>query len=152
MEAYSQGDYTAIPSGTYGGTIFSPSAASTIKSRQHAAKQHQTTKSKGGSTSTGGTSGGTTGSTGGSTGSGLPNVDDTGAGDGGGLVGDLTGTIGGITGGGGSGGSTSSPAPNPVTNTLTRTEALAQCTLQGVVDLPLTGTNELEDCIARLMG
>jgi membrane-bound lytic murein transglycosylase B len=61
MEAYSQGDYTAIPSGTYGGTIFSPSSSSTIKSRQHAAKQNQT--------STGGTSGGTSGgSTGGSTG------------------------------------------------------------------------------------
>ena len=30
MEAYSQGDYTAIPSGTYGGTVFSPSAASTM--------------------------------------------------------------------------------------------------------------------------
>jgi len=38
MEAYSQGDYTAIPSGTYGGTIFTPSASSTIKSRQHHAQ------------------------------------------------------------------------------------------------------------------
>ncbi|HEX2895622.1 MAG TPA: hypothetical protein VHO29_16590 [Marmoricola sp.] len=48
MEAYSQGDYTAIPSGTYGGTVFSPSAASTIKSRQqHAkAKQHQAATSQ----------------------------------------------------------------------------------------------------------
>ncbi|HEY0903748.1 MAG TPA: lytic transglycosylase domain-containing protein, partial [Marmoricola sp.] len=39
MEAYSQGDYTAIPSGTYGGTIFSPSYASTIKDRQEKAKK-----------------------------------------------------------------------------------------------------------------
>ena len=58
MEAYSQGDYTAIPSGTYGGTIFSPSAASTIKTRQHAAQQHSSTSTSGGSTTT--TSGGTT--------------------------------------------------------------------------------------------
>jgi membrane-bound lytic murein transglycosylase B len=60
MEAYSQGDYTAIPSGTYGGTIFSPSAASTIKSRQHAAQQHHssTTTTAGGSTTT--TTGGST--------------------------------------------------------------------------------------------
>lgn len=34
MEAYSQGDYSAIPSGTYGGTVFTPSYSSAIKSRQ----------------------------------------------------------------------------------------------------------------------
>ena len=48
MEAYSQGDYTAIPSGTYGGTIFTPSAASTIKSRQHQAKAQQHAAAAGG--------------------------------------------------------------------------------------------------------
>jgi hypothetical protein len=58
MEAYSQGDYTAIPSGTYGGTIFSPSAASTIKTRQHAAQQQHSSTATGGSTTT--TSGGST--------------------------------------------------------------------------------------------
>lgn len=31
MEAYSQGDYSAIPSGTYGGTVFTPSYSSAIK-------------------------------------------------------------------------------------------------------------------------
>jgi membrane-bound lytic murein transglycosylase B len=59
MEAYSQGDYTAIPSGTYGGSIFSPSASSTIKSRQQAAQQHQSSSSS--------TSGSPTGTDGGST-------------------------------------------------------------------------------------
>ncbi len=38
MEAYSQGDYTAIPSGTYGGTVFTPSYTSAIKSKKHKAK------------------------------------------------------------------------------------------------------------------
>jgi membrane-bound lytic murein transglycosylase B len=51
MEAYSQGDYTAIPSGTYGGTIFSPSASSTIKSRQHTSKTHSTTTTSPGTSS-----------------------------------------------------------------------------------------------------
>ncbi len=49
MEAYSAGDYTAIPSGTYGGTVFSPSYTSTIKAlHQQAAtrpKKSGTTKS-----------------------------------------------------------------------------------------------------------
>lgn len=31
MEAYSQGDYTSVPSGTYGGTVFTPSYTSAIK-------------------------------------------------------------------------------------------------------------------------
>ncbi|MFL6062090.1 MAG: lytic transglycosylase domain-containing protein [Marmoricola sp.] len=36
MEAYSQGDYSAIPSGTYGGNVFTPSYSSAIQTR----KQH----------------------------------------------------------------------------------------------------------------
>ena len=49
MEAYSSGDYTAVPSGTYGGTSYSPSYSSAIdksykvakerKAKQKAAKQ-----------------------------------------------------------------------------------------------------------------
>jgi len=66
MEAYSQGDYTAIPSGTYGGTIFTPSAASTIKSRQHQAKAQQhaaaAAAAAGATGSTGGASAGSSGS------------------------------------------------------------------------------------------
>ncbi|MET3961392.1 hypothetical protein ABIE44_001326 [Marmoricola sp. OAE513] len=34
MEAYSQGDYSATPSGTYGGTVFTPSYSSAIKTRK----------------------------------------------------------------------------------------------------------------------
>src|SRR5689334_23130509 len=55
MEAYSQGEYTAIPSGTYGGTVFTPSYSSAVKSRTH--KPAKAPKPTGGDTtgSTGGT-------------------------------------------------------------------------------------------------
>jgi len=33
MEAYSQGEYSAIPSGTYGGTVFTPSYSSAVPNR-----------------------------------------------------------------------------------------------------------------------
>ena len=55
MEAYSQGDYTAIPSGTYGGTVFTPSYSSAIKNR--ADKPNKTTKPSG--STNGSTDGGT---------------------------------------------------------------------------------------------
>src|SRR3954454_8766481 len=86
MEAYSQGDYTAIPSGTYGGTLFTPSAASTIKSRQHQAAKQRAKKA----------SGSTSGSTGGSTGSGTGSGG-TGTGPIGGTGGDTGGTTGKVT-------------------------------------------------------
>jgi hypothetical protein len=42
MAAYSQGDYTAVPSGTYGGTTFSPSYSAQIADQRHRAKvRHQ---------------------------------------------------------------------------------------------------------------
>ena len=82
MEAYSSGDYTAVPSGTYGGTSYSPSYSSAIdksykvakerKAKQKAAKQRAiangraTGSGAAGSGSSGGVGGtGTTGSTGG---------------------------------------------------------------------------------------
>ncbi|MFL6106018.1 MAG: lytic transglycosylase domain-containing protein [Marmoricola sp.] len=56
MEAYGQGDYTAIPSGTYGGTVFTPSYSSAVQKRTH--KPAKTAKPSGTThhTSTGGTS------------------------------------------------------------------------------------------------
>lgn len=39
MEAYSAGEYTAIPSGTYGGTVFTPDYTSTLKSREKKEKK-----------------------------------------------------------------------------------------------------------------
>ncbi|WP_207210369.1 lytic transglycosylase domain-containing protein [Nocardioides zhouii] len=38
-----------------------------------------------------------------------------------------------------------------ITQTLTLAEALAMCTAQGVIDLPLTGPNELLDCANKLL-
>src|SRR5690242_15452220 len=47
MEAYSQGQYTAIPSGTYGGTVFTPSYSTAIQNRTH--KPAKSPKPTGGS-------------------------------------------------------------------------------------------------------
>lgn len=38
MEAYSQGEYTSVPSGTYGGTVFTPSYTSVIKKQRSESK------------------------------------------------------------------------------------------------------------------
>ncbi|HET9500196.1 MAG TPA: lytic murein transglycosylase [Marmoricola sp.] len=71
MEAYSQGEYTALPSGTYGGTLFTPSYTSAIESQQ---RFNRTTARRPGSqpARTGGRSGGSTapGTTGGTGGTG----------------------------------------------------------------------------------
>ena len=76
MEAYSSGDYTAVPSGTQGGTSFSPSYSSAIDQSYKAAKvrkakeraaqqrrrqQQQAAASGGSSSGSGSSTGGTTG-------------------------------------------------------------------------------------------
>ena len=38
-----------------------------------------------------------------------------------------------------------------ISQTLTLAEAIAQCTMQGVIDLPLTGPNELLECANKLL-
>ena len=43
------------------------------------------------------------------------------------------------------------PAPPPLDQTLTYVQAVAQCTTQGVVDNPLTATNELANCANALL-
>ncbi|HEX4190098.1 MAG TPA: lytic murein transglycosylase [Marmoricola sp.] len=53
-EAYSEGDYSSVPSGTYGGTVFTPSYTSAVKLH----KQHQKTTST--TTTTTATGSGTT--------------------------------------------------------------------------------------------
>src|SRR4051812_5240119 len=110
MEAYSSGDYTAVPSGTYGGASYSSSASSYSTALNKAHKQAKARHAKqkyapahGGSTAGFGkgstSSGGVGGVTGGSTGSG---------GSGGGLLG------GGGTGTGGSGSGGSNPVGDAV--------------------------------------
>ena len=129
MEAYSQGDYTAVPSGTYGGTTFSPSYSSAIDRSYQVAKERKqreakkaATGSNGGKGSTGGAGTGTDPGTGTGTGTGTP--------PGGGLPTDggtttggddpvkklkdtVGGVVGGVTGGGSGGGAPVAAAPRP---------------------------------------
>jgi membrane-bound lytic murein transglycosylase B len=123
MEAYSQGDYTAVPAGASGGSVFSPSYTASISGRKHAAKaraQHAK-HSRSSTGSTGGTSSGTTtGSTsGGSTTSGTGST-----GSAGGTGGSVGGTLGGLTGGGG--GSSPAPAPTAVPSAVAKTLSYAE--------------------------
>jgi hypothetical protein len=57
MEAYSQGDYTAVPSGTYGGTSFSSSYSSSIDKSYKVAKQRKAREAKARANGTNGTRG-----------------------------------------------------------------------------------------------
>ena len=131
MEAYSSGDYTAVPSGTQAGTSFSPSYSAAIDSSYKAAKERKAreraAKKRAAEQSSGGSGSGSGGSTSGGTGS-LPGTDggDTGGTDTGGLpgtgggggsdpVGDAVNkvgdAVGGATGGGGGGGGSAAAAP-----------------------------------------
>ena len=136
MEAYSSGDYTAVPSGTYGGASYSSSASSYSTAINKAHKQAKVRHAKqkyaaahggslagyGGPGSTGSGSGSGSGGSGGGTGGTGVNVPGTGGGSGGGSGGDpvtkvvkgVTGTVGGVVGGvtGGGGGGNNSPAPS----------------------------------------
>jgi len=112
MEAYSQGEYTAIPSGTYGGTVFTPSYSSAIQNRTH--KPAKTTKPSG--TSNSGSTGGNEQPSNPSTPSG-PSTPTTPANPLAPLTDQLTGALGGVT--------------QPVVDTLsTLTEALDFCNSQ----------------------
>jgi len=81
MEAYSQGDYTAVPSGTQGGTTFSPSYSSAIDRSYQKAKERKAreAKARADGTSTSGDSDGTDGdsATGGDSTPDAPDPDDT---------------------------------------------------------------------------
>ena len=146
MEAYSQGDYTAIPSGTYGGTVFSPSAASTIKSRQHAAQQHHATASTSSSSSSSTSSSGSTGSTGGTSGTGsspsAPKPPSTTT-----VTDPITQATQGVTSG-------LSTVTQPAVNTLdTRAEASSFCDsqLSGLVSSLLLNTADSK-CASKVQG
>ena len=66
MEAYQSGDYTSVPSDSYGGTLFAPNYANAIQRNRHESKS-ATTKNgtkKGATSTTGGTTDTNTGTTG----------------------------------------------------------------------------------------
>ena len=164
MEAYSSGDYTAVPSGTQGGSSLSPSYSSAIarsyqkaeqrKQAQALAKQRTqaATGGLGGATSSAGggtTSSTTTGTLPGTT-SGTSSGGTTSGGDTvGKTVKKTTDTVkkvvGGVTGGGSS---TPTKAPAPVTNTLTKAEATTKCLASGISALD---TAALNACVIKLM-
>ncbi|MCW2754188.1 MAG: hypothetical protein JWQ32_1599 [Marmoricola sp.] len=114
MDAYTQGDYSAIPSGTYGGTVFTPSYSTAVKDRRplKASTTHTTTTTGGTSTTT--TGGGSTGTGGGTT---TPTPPATPANPLSGVTSSLTTTV--------------TTAIKPVTDTLaTLTQALGFCATQ----------------------
>lgn len=181
MEAYSSGDYTAVPSGTQGGTTFSPSYSSAIdrsykvakqrKAKAHAAQVRQQRAANGGSGSTasgtsGTTAGGGTAATGGATGA-LSGAASGGSGSGGGgsnPVGDavkgvgdaVKGTVGGLTGGGSGGstggGSTPTPKPTPLPDPVTPVISEAEARIQCLKENPLLSPSALLTCIAGKRG
>src|SRR3954454_14054029 len=123
MQAYSNGDYSAVPNNSTGSTTFTPSYGDSVVGGgargYHPPKHTLPAKgTRGGGTSTGGAGGaGGTGGTGGTGGSDTtptqapptqspttPNPPSTGGGDGG-AGGTVGGIVGGITGGGSGGGS-----------------------------------------------
>jgi hypothetical protein len=171
MEAYSSGDYTAVPSGTYGGTSFSPSYSSAIDKSYQVSKQRKAKERKeraNGTASSGGSTG--TGSTGGTGGGGTVGTPGTGGGviGGGGGTGG-TGTSGGdtatgvtgtikktvdgvtktVTGGGG--GSTSTPTPSPTSNPVTKLLTVPQAKLECAKTYSvITQPAAFASCVAKL--
>ncbi len=179
MEAYSSGDYTAVPSGTQGGTTFSPSYSSAIdrsyqvakqrKAKAHAIKLRQQRAANGTSGSTGTRSGvagtgGTAaaGGTGGATGTLSTASGGTKSSGGGGAVGTVKkgvkDTVGGIVGGGGSTPTPKpapapAPAPAPVPAPTPQLSKSAQCLLEvgasTVASLNLAQLAQYNACMAR---
>jgi len=160
MEAYAAGDYTAVPSGSYAGTLFTPDYATAIDHRRQAAKARarngdtRTTPRRGGGDST---DGGTAPEAPASPGDPAPTPGTgplPGGGDGGdgGSLGDASKAVGDAV--------SSAPAPvkslaTPLVHTLATTaEALDFCQAQfAAVPDPLGLLDRLaDDCAARVTG
>jgi membrane-bound lytic murein transglycosylase B len=164
MEAYSNGDYTAVPSGTYGGASYSSSAGSystaiakahkQAKQKAHQQKIRQQQQAANGSSSSSGSSSGPTGSIPGTSGG-------TGGDSGGDAVSNLGHAVGGalgdITGSGSNGGSAGSgggatQAPDPVkqiSKTLASTRCLAEVGVSTVAALLGGKLSEYNACMNR---
>jgi hypothetical protein len=165
MDAYSQGEYTAIPSGTYGGTLFTPSYTAAIDNQQRAntvagerpgaqAPRAGSGSSGGSSPTPGGDNGGTPG-TGGDDGTdsplpGTPGTEDPGTPDNP-VTKPLTDALDEVT-------TTvteaASPVAEPVVDVLTSTEALNLCSSQfAAIPDPLGLLKPLKDnCAAKVEG
>ena len=144
MDAYQSGDYTAVPTGTSGGSVFSPSSSNTLrfakakaKAKKKQQQQQQQSSTDGGSSSSSGT-----GTTGGSRGVTKP-----------------------AAGGGGGNVSKSAPAlpkasvprapapstkPPSVPKLLSKSEAVAACLAKGLVNNPLSSNDPFDKCVFDL--
>ncbi len=154
MDAYMDGDFTSVPNGTSSSGYFVPSPEPVGPEPQQPAGPATPPTGGGGGTTDGSTTTGGGGGGGGDTDGGgtvtPPTDTDTGGngdGDGGGGVPTLPGLPGGGDGGGGGGG-----GGGTVDDVLTEVEARAKCLAQGKVDNPVTAVNELQECIAGLLG
>ena len=143
MAAYQSGDYTAVPTGTSGGSVFSPSSSTTLRFAKAKAKakkkQEQQSSSNSGSGSGSSSSG--TGATGGTgpvpTPSSAPTPRSSNP------VGDATKATGGVV--------PKIPTPKPsAPPVLSRAEALVKCAAKGLVDNPLKSDDPFDKCVFDL--
>ncbi|HEX5862319.1 MAG TPA: lytic murein transglycosylase [Nocardioides sp.] len=142
MQAYMAGDFTSVPNGTTSAGYFVPAPTPPAAPANNGPKQSD--GPAGGGPVTAPVSSGSGGGGGGGTGGG-----------GGGATEPVE-----TPAPSGGDGPNLPPAPNnppslpqapqPVENVLTDAEAKAKCIARGVVDNPLTGVNELDECIADL--
>ena len=144
MNAYMNGDYTAVPNSvtSYSGGYIVPAPHVGTLGGGHGHGGHHGGHGGGHNGGGGATSGGTTATTPTPTTPPAP----TPSNPGGGLP-SLP-----IPTGGGGGGGGGLPTPSlPTSSPLTEAQALAQCIADGVVDNPLTPANELTDCVNKLL-
>lgn len=145
MQAYQQGEYTAIPTGSYGGSVFSPSYAATAGGRgskpgKHSAKAKGTASGPAGSTTGKGTKGSVTVPTSGPTSGSNPLPDPPkapGGGDLGGIVSDAPDAV--------------KSVAQPTVDTLSSlSEAVSFCAdqLSGLT----SNTQMIDKCAAKVLG
>jgi membrane-bound lytic murein transglycosylase B len=153
MEAYSQGDYTAVPAGTSAGTMFGPSYSYAIGERRHAAKvraHHAAVAHHVGSTTSTRPASSSSSSSPTGTGTTTPTVPTSGTG---GTSTGGTDPVKSATSGVAS--AIPSPVSSPVVDTLSYAEAQVLCSQQlaplGTALTPITSTM-VNSCAAKVQG
>jgi membrane-bound lytic murein transglycosylase B len=145
MKAYMSGEFTSVPNGTTSAGYFVPDPTPPAVPAKNGPKQPGPAVGGAAPATAPVSNGGGSGTT-----SPVPS-----GGGGGGGTSEPVETPEAPDGGGGGLPSTPSlpnnPAPAPVPDVLTHSEALAKCIAKGVVDLPLTQVNELDQCVNDLL-
>jgi membrane-bound lytic murein transglycosylase B len=141
MAAYQSGDYTAVPTGASGGSVFSPSSTTTLRFAKAKAKAKKKQQSSSNGGSGGGSSSSGTGATGGN--GGVPTPSSAPAPRSSNPIGDATKAAGGVV--------TKIPTPKPaVPKVLSRADALVKCAAKGLVDNPLKSDDPFDKCVFDL--